>query len=121
LGRQFVASRTDASVPEIVARLCGVQAQVTSAAELAVALRSSKPKSDAVVHALNSGTLIKTWAMRGTLHALTADLAAAALSLMASARTWEKPACAPAGVCCSSRWPGRARCVTVQPKAIGSP
>ncbi|MFD0360748.1 winged helix DNA-binding domain-containing protein [Nocardia sp. GCM10030253] len=91
LGRQFVAPRTDAGVPEIVDRLCGVQAQVTSSAELAVALRRGKPEPDAVVRELNSGTLIKTWAMRGTLHALAPDFAAAALAVIASARTWEKP------------------------------
>ncbi|MFI6169696.1 winged helix DNA-binding domain-containing protein [Nocardia sp. NPDC051052] len=90
LRRQYVVSRA-AGVPEIVDRLCGVQAQVTSAAEMAVALRSSTPEAGALVGALNDGTLIKTWAMRGTLHALTPDLAAACLSLLASARTWEKP------------------------------
>ncbi|PXX70898.1 winged helix DNA-binding protein [Nocardia tenerifensis] len=91
LRRQFVAARA-ASVPEIVERLCGVQAQVTSAAEMAVALRVSAPEPGALVRELDGGTLIKTWAMRGTLHALTPDLAAACLSLLASARTWEKPA-----------------------------
>lgn len=90
LRRQFVAPRAD-SVTEIVGRLCGVQAQVTSAAELAVALRSSAPRAGALVAELDDGALIKTWAMRGTLHALEPDLAAACLSLLASARTWEKP------------------------------
>lgn len=96
LQRQFVAPRAKVDVPEIVGRLCGVQAQVTSAAEMAVALRTRKPgarkpASDAVVAALGTGTLMKTWAMRGTLHALVPDFAAAALALIASARTWEKP------------------------------
>ncbi|MFI7000684.1 DNA glycosylase AlkZ-like family protein [Nocardia sp. NPDC050175] len=70
LRRQYVAEPA-AGVSEIVARLCGVQAQVTSAAEMAVALRSSAPAGGALVGELNDGTLIKTWAMRGTLHALT--------------------------------------------------
>ncbi|SFF77350.1 Winged helix DNA-binding domain-containing protein [Actinoplanes philippinensis] len=35
---------------------------------------------------------MKVWAMRGTLHLLTAGDAAACLSLMAAARTWEKGA-----------------------------
>lgn len=34
---------------------------------------------------------MKTWAMRGTLHLLTPAAAPAFLSLMASARTWERP------------------------------
>ncbi|MFD4458856.1 DNA glycosylase AlkZ-like family protein [Nocardia sp. NPDC058480] len=45
-----------------------------------------------VGEALGAGTLIKTWAMRGTLHAMVPEQAAAALSLIGSARTWEKPA-----------------------------
>ncbi|GAA5092841.1 winged helix DNA-binding domain-containing protein [Nocardia iowensis] len=90
LRRQYVTSGA-ASVSEIVGRLGGVQAQVTSAAELAVALRSSAPAPGALVRELTEGTLIKTWAMRGTLHALTPELAAACLALLASARTWEKP------------------------------
>ncbi|CAM4527519.1 winged helix DNA-binding domain-containing protein [Nocardia ninae] len=90
LRRQYVAAPAT-QLTEIVARLCGVQAQVTSAAELAVALRGSAPQAGALVGALNDRTLIKTWAMRGTLHALTLDLAAAYLSLLASARTWERP------------------------------
>lgn len=90
--RQFVEPRTEGDVVAVVERLCGVQAQVTSAAETAVALRCSVGKPGAVVEALGEGTLMKTWAMRGTLHALTPEVGAAALSLMASARTWEKPA-----------------------------
>ncbi|AYF76438.1 winged helix DNA-binding domain-containing protein [Nocardia yunnanensis] len=90
--RQFVDPRSDGDAVAVVRRLCGVQAQVTSAAETAVALRRSQGTPGAVVAALGEGTLVKTWAMRGTLHALTPELGAAALSLMASARTWEKPA-----------------------------
>ncbi|MEV4238655.1 MULTISPECIES: winged helix DNA-binding domain-containing protein [unclassified Nocardia] len=92
LRRQFVMSPDDVGVTEIVERLCGVQAQVTAAADLAVALRRSKPDPGALLPELAAGTLMKTWAMRGTLHALTPDMAAAVLSLIGSARTWEKPA-----------------------------
>lgn len=91
LRRQYVSAPAD-TVPEIVARLAGVQAQVTSSAELAVALRAATPEPDALVRALTEGTLVKTWAMRGTPHALTPATAAACLALIASARTWEKPA-----------------------------
>lgn len=90
--RQFVDPRDGDDAVTIARRLCGVQAQVTSAAETAVALRRSSGEPGAVVAALNEGRLIKTWAMRGTLHALTPDLAPSVLSVMASARTWEKPA-----------------------------
>ncbi|WP_306361734.1 winged helix DNA-binding domain-containing protein [Nocardia sp. CC227C] len=89
--RQFVDPRGDVGAVEIARRLCGVQAQVTSAAETAVAVRRSAGEPGAVVRALEQAALVKTWAMRGTLHALPPDSAAAVLSLVASARTWEKP------------------------------
>ena len=92
LRRQFVDPRGEASAGEIVGRLCGVQAQVASAAELAVGLRQRKPEADAVNRALADGTLVKTWAMRGTLHLLPAEVAGAYLSLIAAARIWVKPA-----------------------------
>jgi hypothetical protein len=92
LRRQFVDPRTDADAVDVVSRLCGVQAQVSSAAELAVKLRQSSPDEDAIERGLAGGTLIKTWAMRGTLHVLRPSEAAACLALIASARTWEKGA-----------------------------
>ncbi|MFF0494544.1 winged helix DNA-binding domain-containing protein [Nocardia sp. NPDC004068] len=91
LRRQFVALRGDADAVAVADRLCGVQAQVASAAETAVALRHSSAAPGGVAAALGAGRLVKTWAMRGTLHAMTPPFAAAALSLLASARTWEKP------------------------------
>jgi len=92
LRRQFVDPRTDADAVDVVSRLCGVQAQVASAAELAVKLRQSSPDEDAIERGLAGGTLIKTWAMRGTLHVLRPSEAASCLALIASARTWEKGA-----------------------------
>ncbi|WP_067538508.1 winged helix DNA-binding domain-containing protein [Nocardia crassostreae] len=89
--QQLVDPRGGANPVEIVRQMCGVQAQVTSAAETAVALRRTKGGPGAVVKALADRKLVKTWAMRGTLHAMTPDLWAGVLSLMASARTWEKP------------------------------
>ncbi|WP_446222372.1 winged helix DNA-binding domain-containing protein [Nocardia sp. IBHARD005] len=91
LGRQFVAAPTAGSAEDVATRLAGVQAQVASAAEMAVAVRSSDSRARGVGEALGAGTLMKTWAMRGTLHAMVPEQAAAALSLIGSARTWEKP------------------------------
>jgi hypothetical protein len=78
---------------EVVRRLCGVQAQVRSAAELAVALRqpAGKQPLPGLRAALEARTVIRTWAMRGTLHALPADVAPAYLSLLAAGRTWQRP------------------------------
>jgi hypothetical protein len=71
----------------VVRRLCGVQAQVASAAALAVAVRQAKPHTTALSRAVSRRSLVRTWAMRGTLHVLAADEAASYLSLLASART----------------------------------
>lgn len=91
MGRQFVDPRTTLGASDIVGRLCGVQAQVWSAAELAVALRQTNPDGDAVDRDVADLTLMKTWAMRGTLHLLRPGDAGAFLSLMADLGTWRKP------------------------------
>ncbi|WP_208812503.1 DNA glycosylase AlkZ-like family protein [Micromonospora echinofusca] len=77
-------------VTTVVARLCGVQAQVSSAAAQAVAARQADPVPGTVTAALADRRLLRTWAMRGTLHLLTVGEAPALLSLLAAARTWEK-------------------------------
>lgn len=59
---------------DVVRELVGVHAQVTSAAELQLAARIDGLRPADVRDALNSERrLIKTWAMRGTLHYLAAD------------------------------------------------
>lgn len=95
--RQFLDRPIDAPVVDVVRRLAGVQAQVASSAELAVALRRSTGTTDTagavgtVRDALDDRSVVKTWAMRGTLHVLPADTAGAFLSLMAAGRPWERP------------------------------
>ena len=79
------------TAPEVVRRLSGVQAQVASSAELAIRVRSEAVKPGDVGRALANGDLIKTWAMRGTLHLLTPEDAGACLSLLAAGRSWERP------------------------------
>jgi DNA glycosylase AlkZ-like len=78
-------------VPEVVGRLCGIQTQVASSAELAIRVRRETSRHGEVARALRDGRLIKTWAMRGTLHLLTPEEAGAFLSLMAAGRSWERP------------------------------
>jgi hypothetical protein len=78
-------------VAGVVRRLCGVQTQVASFAELAVRVRREKSRPGEVGRALSQGRLIKTWAMRGTLHLLTPEDAGAFLSVMAAGRSWERP------------------------------
>jgi hypothetical protein len=77
---------------EITRRLCGIQAQVPAAAALAIAVRQPAPNLDAAAAGLADRSLVRTWAMRGTLHLLAADRAPALLSLLGAARTWEKSA-----------------------------
>ena len=79
------------SVPRVAGRLCGVQAQVASSAELAIRVRRKKSRPGEVARALSQGSLIKTWAMRGTLHLLRPEEAGAFLSVIASGRSWERP------------------------------
>lgn len=58
----------------VARRLCGLHAQVMSSAELTVWARIEALERGAVQHAVWEGrTLVKTWAMRGTLHLLPAD------------------------------------------------
>ena len=78
-------------VEAVVRRLCGVQAQVASSAELAVRVRRELSQPGEVAGALSEGRLIRTWAMRGTLHLLTPEEGATFLSLMAAGRSWERP------------------------------
>src|ERR671929_2164631 len=75
----------------VVRRLCGVQAQVASSAELSIRVRRERSRRGEVGRALSDGRLVKTWAMRGALHLLTPEDGGAFLSLIASGRSWERP------------------------------
>lgn len=89
--RQLLDPLGRLSVPGVVSRLGGVQAQVASSADLAIRLRRLTPRRGEVQRALSEGRLIKTWAMRGALHLLTAEEAGTFLSLLAAGRSWELP------------------------------
>jgi hypothetical protein len=90
LRRHYLAGPPADTPHEVAERLLGVQAQVPSCAEQAVAVRGPAPA--AVRAGLADGTLLRTWGARGTLHLLAADAAPAQLALLAAARTWEKGA-----------------------------
>jgi hypothetical protein len=95
LRRQFLLpdrddSMLDPSAVEIVRRLAGVQAQVMSAAEQAVAVRTRSGRPGALAAGLGDAELVRTWAMRGTLHVLPAAELATYLAPLAAARTWQK-------------------------------
>ena len=89
VGRQYLARRAPAgAMLEVVAALCGVHAQVMSSAEQTPWARVEGLAPEAVGRALwEERTLVKTWAMRGTLHLLPA----AELPLWVAARGVVKP------------------------------
>jgi len=89
--RHFLDPVGDKPVATVVGRLCGVQSQVASYAELSIRVRRTNSKAGEVGRALSEGRLIKTWAMRGTLHLLTPEDAGTFLSLIAAGRSWERP------------------------------
>ena len=91
MNRQLLEPIRDASVTDVVRRLGAVQAQVASSAELAIRVRRETSRRGEVTRALADGRLIKTWAMRGTLHLLTPEEGGAFLALMAAGRSWERP------------------------------
>jgi hypothetical protein len=59
---------------QVVSKLCGIQAQVLSAAELAIRARVDGVVHEDVQAALwKDHSVVKTWCMRGTLHLLAAS------------------------------------------------
>lgn len=91
--RQMLAPRAPVDAPAVARRLCGVQAQVASAAEQAVAARQATPSAGTVERALwQDRTLVKCWAMRGTLHLLAAEEHARYTATLATVRHWESGA-----------------------------
>ena len=87
----------DARVPreralEVVSGICGLHAQVMSSAELSLWARVEDLERDAVAKALwEDRTLVKQWAMRGTLHLLPADELGLWLGALATYAHWLKP------------------------------
>ena len=78
------------SLVEVARALCGVHAQLASSAELALWARIDGLRRDEVREALEERrTLVKTWAMRGTLHVLPADDLGLYVAVLAP--RWDNP------------------------------
>ena len=75
MARQGLARRAPAADwMDVARRICGLHAQVQSAAELTLWARVDELDPGAVARALwTDRALVRTWAMRGTLHLLPAD------------------------------------------------
>jgi len=96
--QQQLLGRSKATSPaEVASELVGVQAQVTSSAALAIALRSkparsSKPAVEATARALLDRRLVRAWAMRGTLHLFAADDVPTIAAALQGKERWRRPA-----------------------------
>ena len=99
--RQLLGRVRAATPVEVASTLIGVQAQVTSSAALAIALRSGadsgarrgKPQAvDATAQALKERRLVRSWAMRGTLHLFAADDVPTVAAALGGKDHWRRPA-----------------------------
>lgn len=80
------------SMLAVASQLCGLHAQVLSSATLTVWARVEALDRGAVRRALwEDRTLIKTWAMRGTLHLLPADDLPLWHAALSTSRRYRKP------------------------------
>ncbi|GAA3127578.1 winged helix DNA-binding domain-containing protein [Streptosporangium carneum] len=91
LKRQFVDPVAGPDAVSVVRRLTGVQAQVASSAELAVAARRADPRPGEIDEALwLDRTLVKTWTARGTLHLVPSGELPSYVAVLGSFRNWDK-------------------------------
>ena len=91
--RQHLDQRARAgTMLKVASRLCGLHAQVLSSAELTLWARVEGLKRNAVQRALwEDRTLVKTWAMRGTLHLLPSDELPLWHSALGTSRRYLRP------------------------------
>lgn len=74
LGAQWLDPDFDGTVAQVVKQVCGIQAQELPAAGLSIRARSPGITAVEVEQArLQSRSLLRTWAMRGTLHLLETE------------------------------------------------
>jgi uncharacterized protein YcaQ len=94
LARQHLTDPLPADrLVDVVAAVGGVQAQVMSAAELALAARSQGLSPGHVQESLwERRELVKTWCMRGTLHLLPARELGLWVAALARRSQWRRPA-----------------------------
>jgi hypothetical protein len=100
--RQLLGSRRVATPAEVARTLIGVQAQVTSSAALAIALRSHAAlgkgaagigaATEQTAIALRDRRLVRSWAMRGTLHLFAADDVPTIAAALGKKEHWRRPA-----------------------------
>jgi len=89
--RQLLEPVGSESVEGVVRRLGAIQAQLDTAAELAIRTRRQRSRSGEVARALADGRIIKTFAFRGATHLMTPEDGGVYLALRAASRMWELP------------------------------
>ena len=94
MGRHHLTERASrADFLDVVSDLCGLHAQLTSSAELTAWARVTDLEPGAVAVALaDDRTLVKSWAMRGTLHLLRSSEYGLWLGGLSTYRHYLKPA-----------------------------
>lgn len=95
--RQLLGRDRARTPAEVAQALVGVQAQVTSSAALAIALRSTASRAkgastDATAIALRERRVVRSWAMRGTLHLFAADDVPTVAAALGTKERWRRPA-----------------------------
>ncbi|HYK95299.1 MAG TPA: winged helix DNA-binding domain-containing protein [Candidatus Dormibacteraeota bacterium] len=97
--RQLLGSARAPSPVEVAQRLVGVQAQVTSSAALAIALRAralagmgAPAPTEQTARALRERRLVRSWAMRGTLHLFAAEDVPTVAAALGRKEHWRRPA-----------------------------
>ena len=93
LERQHLATRAPReAMVEVVRAHVAVQSQVIGSAELAINARVEGMARDEVRNALwRDRTLVKTWAMRGTLHLVAADELPELVAALGTRINWLRP------------------------------
>jgi hypothetical protein len=97
INQQLLGGQRGTTPAEVARRLVGVQAQVSSSAALSIALRSkgrhaARPPVNATVAALRDRSLVRAWAMRGTLHLFAAEDVALVAAALENRQMWRRPA-----------------------------
>ena len=88
LGRGHASSPAD-----VARRLVGVQGQVASSAALAIALRLHAGMDvGATTRAMLDRSLVRSWAMRGTLHLFASDDVPTIAAALTDRNSWRRPA-----------------------------
>ena len=82
LRAQHLHARSESGVDEVVLGLCGVQVQDAQAAALAVRARAGGTAADVERARAERRSIVRTWAMRGTIHLMAAEDARRLLPLV---------------------------------------